>query len=922
MTRNASAVLVGLTVAWGAGCSDPATLVDSGADAGQGTLVPLPDANLIIAINCTDGGQCPSGICGSNSLCCDTACNAGDRVCGTTACDIHGACLYPDPTTPCGGACSGGALTPSLCDGQGACVPQAAQPCPPPYGCAIGGTACATSCFDDSNCASSAYCNANGQCVARAKTGFCVSNDACLSGICDIHGSGACCLSACDTLDAVCGATACDPTSGACVYPPAGVGCGLSHCTGNDLFRGGCDSLGTCGPPTSKPCAGSFVCLADSSGCERSCLTRSDCVSSHFCDLGGQSIGTATGACCPDYPNMTVQVDNERGSDGPCCGEGPGAQACATIARAMGIVRSTQLYGATIQAAAKQTVDENGNCTFWGDQDAGSVAREYYPIQLGYGVTLLAPGVCFEPYHTNSHFTSNGSCNGPFAAFIVSPFPEEDGGVPGDAGPGPTSSPVTLRGSPAAALVIVTQPALPAITVGPIYDQFTTFTPLTTFLPCGGSVGTNDDSAFIDPTSLLPATAILDTVQISTGSGQIAGPPSTEPNAGPAVFVGPSSSLTLGPGPVSISLTYDVTPGLGSTESLDGIDCIGAPGEWSSLQDISDAGGPVLAISPTNQPQSNNVIGSNVLGTELSVTHCNTNLLAGPQIGSSNCVFDSYGIGIGFNGGAPNYFLWANTFGICEGEQDATFVYGSDAMPGVIHCMAHDGLIIPYQLDCDGNPMSGGPLVQIPGASIRYNDGAGVHIQAGTLETSGANTAIVANDVGIEVDGQCDSTGYCPISMGDEQVTLGTGTVVACNGSLKIIPPGNLSIYPSIMYSYTAPGNKSPFNAGADIWNQNVGGPNVDARGLAWTDYDTTGDTTAVATCDPTCFQPVVPPDYPQTIGACVGCKCAGPGCPSKKFTAIPDGLDVVLATGSSVLVDGGSSLDPNYCSDLAQGPL
>jgi hypothetical protein len=123
------------------------------------------------------------------------------------------------------------------------------------------------------------------------------------------------------------------------------------------------------------------------------------------------------------------------------------------------------------------------------------------------------------------------------------------------------------------------------------------------------------------------------------------------------------------------------------------------------------------------------------------------------------------------------------------------------------------------------------------------------------------------------------------------------------------------------MYSYTAPGNKSPFNAGADIWNQNSGGPDVDARGLAWTDYSTLKNMTAVATCDPSCFQPVVPPDYPQAMGACVGCTCAGP-CSAKTFTVIPDGIDVVLATGASVLVDGGSLLDPNYCSDLAQGPL
>jgi hypothetical protein len=649
-------------------------------------------------------------------------------------------------------------------------------------------------------------------------------------------------------------------------------------------------------------------------------LTAADCVTGNFCDLGSQIIGTATGACCPNYPNNTIQVDNEKGSDGECCGEGTGAQACATIGRAMGIIRQTQLYGATIAAAAKRTTNPNtGGCTFWGDLDAGSIAVENYPLQLGYGVTLSAAGVCFSPYDTNGRFSNSGSCAGPFGAFIISPFPEEDGGIPGDGGPGPFPATVALRGGTYSALSVVAQPAVPGISVGPVYDVNVRYSPFNMLVACAGIV------ANLDVTVLQPAAAILDTVTVTTGQGSIG---KSEPSAGPAVFVGAGSSLTLGPGPVQINLTYDVVPATGGSESLDGIDCIGIPGSWATLQDDPTATSPVLSISPTNQPLSNNVVGSNAVGTELSLTHCNANLSAGPSLGSSSCAFDSYGIGIGFNGGEPdiNFF---SSYSVAEGEDGAQLVFGSQALPGLIHCMAHDGIIVPAQYDSNYDLLTGGPLVTIPGASIRYNDGAGIHIQAGTLKTSGSNTQIVTNDVGVQIDGQQDSTLYNNfsangnITAGDQKVTLGSGTVVACNGSLKIVPPGNLNVYPSVMYSYTAPGNKVPFNAGADIWNQNAGGSAVDARGLAWTEYD--GGTTARATCDPSCFQPIFPPNTALSGGqsCAAGCTCAGPGCPSASFTnPIPDGLDVVMVTGASVLVSGGSALSSTYCADLAQGPL
>jgi hypothetical protein len=280
----------------------------------------------------------------------------------------------------------------------------------------------------------------------------------------------------------------------------------------------------------------------------------------------------------------------------------------------------------------------------------------------------------------------------------------------------------------------------------------------------------------------------------------------------------------------------------------------------------------------------------------------------------SGCLFDSFGIIVGAVEGTTDTAWFGYSFpAVSEGEQDAGFVFGSQALPGLIHCMGRDGLFVPGQFDINGLPLAG-PTLQIPGATIRYNDGAGIHLQSGTLLTS--NTAVVANNVGLEVDGTSDSNGNL-IGAGDEQVTLGSGTVLACNGSNNIyqtLPP-----YQSSMFSQTT--HTQPTNAGADLWDQNTNIV-IDARGLAWSDYSVVGGKgrTAVATCDFTCFQTVWPNAFPpQTPGPC-NCTCAGPGCPAASFTVIPDDLDIVQWTGASVMVDGGSLLDPSYCGSIG-GP-
>jgi hypothetical protein len=169
------------------------------------------------------------------------------------------------------------------------------------------------------------------------------------------------------------------------------------------------------------------------------------------------------------------------------------------------------------------------------------------------------------------------------------------------------------------------------------------------------------------------------------------------------------------------------------------------------------------------------------------------------------------------------------------------------------------------------------------------------------------DSQIVDNNVGVQVEGQYDVYEN-PVGPGAEQVSLGTNTVVACNGSAKVVQPAG---WISGMYSYVPPGNQTPLNSGADIWDQNTS-ITVDAQGLSWTRYS--NGVTQVATCDPTCFT--------QPPGDC-NCSCTGPSCPFKKTDAgIPDGLIVVQYPGAAVNAAGGAVLYPEFCVDAASAGL
>jgi hypothetical protein len=326
---------------------------------------------------CTSNGSCSSAICGTIGAgnCCTAVCDTSDLTCGATGCDATGTCTYPPNTTSCGTAtCTGGMLTTSACNGSGSCTPGTPTACPNHLECNGAGTACLTTCTMLSDCASGFWCNAS-TCTAQQATGACTENDACTSGVCGTGGTGNCCTMPCFTTDPICGATACDATSGACTYPPNSTSCGATTCSNSTLTTNDCNGTGTC-VSNGVDCPDNFLCNAGGTACDTTCTDNTACAMGDFCDVGNQS-------CCSLANNGALSVDETTGNDSTaCCGIGTNG-ACQTLTKAMALIDGAQVTGVTITATVN---GEGGN---WSTQN------ETYPVSLGWGVTLSAPGVYF-----------------------------------------------------------------------------------------------------------------------------------------------------------------------------------------------------------------------------------------------------------------------------------------------------------------------------------------------------------------------------------------------------------------------------------------------------------------------------------------------------------------------------------------------
>src|SRR5581483_2277638 len=155
------------------------------------------------------------------------------------------------------------------------------------------------------------------------------------------------------------------------------VSCGMQSCTGTTQTDTSiCDGTGNCQPAGTQDCS-PYVC--GTSACLTNCGSNSDCVSGNFCDDDAQ----ANAVCCAGLVNgITLAVDSVTGSDATgCCGYN-GAGACQTLTHAMSLIAAAGATGVTINATV------NGAGGDWGVEPS-------YPVTLGWGVELNAPGVNF-----------------------------------------------------------------------------------------------------------------------------------------------------------------------------------------------------------------------------------------------------------------------------------------------------------------------------------------------------------------------------------------------------------------------------------------------------------------------------------------------------------------------------------------------
>jgi hypothetical protein len=331
---------------------------------------------------CTSDNACGSQICGAHGTgsCCAQACPSNDPPCAAIGCDDAGACIYPPKDSACGTvACSGSVVAGPECDGRGGCAPDGVNDCPGSLVCNDAGTGCLTGCTTSADCAGATKCNF-GQCVAPGRVGPCAADEDCLSGICGVDGGpGHCCNAACALTTPPCGASDCDDV-GSCAYANGATACGNASCDGTVLTEAtSCDGAGSCPPPGTADCA-PFAC--NLTGCSSGCSGNSDCSGGLFCDKD-------TGICCALADGGSLAVDAVEGVDpAQCCGLGDNGP-CVTISRAMRLVDDAQAQNVTIFAT--QSGDGGGVWSLG--------PPESYPIRLGWGVELIAPGQLFD---TNS----------------------------------------------------------------------------------------------------------------------------------------------------------------------------------------------------------------------------------------------------------------------------------------------------------------------------------------------------------------------------------------------------------------------------------------------------------------------------------------------------------------------------------------
>ncbi len=446
---------------------------------------------------CVSADQCPSGFC-VDGYCCDKACTGGceacninpgictaqpvntdpENFCGTCkVCDGTGGCKFSAPGTDPGNDCAQQAQSScgfdGNCDGSGTCrVWPAATKCSNltcvdstlfkadecdgvfpgscvdkgttaccPYLCDAVGSGCRTTCTNDGQCCTTAWCDTGqSKCSSKKANGTtCAGGNECLSGYCV---DGVCCNTSCsgscqacnvagvngictnygnDTdpgsecgLCKVCnGAGACknvtngtDPKndctqqpsvscgydgmcngSGACRQWDNTTECVAQSCGGSTFYPADkCNGSGQCSDAGQTSCC-PYKCSADQ--CKASCLTANDCCDGYTCQGALCKPKKADGTACSNNAECT----SGKCVDGYCCDSW-----CAGTCQACNL--TGKLGICTNYTATTDPEDECGTCKVCNGSGAcANVVAGLDPL-----------GDCDQSDPTTCNF--NGVCDG------------------------------------------------------------------------------------------------------------------------------------------------------------------------------------------------------------------------------------------------------------------------------------------------------------------------------------------------------------------------------------------------------------------------------------------------------------------------------------------------------------------------------
>ena len=342
-------------------------------DCTNGTTCVLGQCGTKLGVGktCVLPGDCSSGFCSPESVCCDQQCGGGCESCVTPnlgKCTPIGVGSPPRTTTPATCPTSGVCGNTGKCDGLDGCQQVAAcndgNPCTNKDVCTGGTCAGAPYTCTPDQCHQGGTCNGDGTCSFTNKTGSCndgnpcTQNDVCTSGVCggtafscaapdQCHQAGTCNGDGTCSYANKANGTACNDAN-ACTKTDVctgGVCGGTSYtCTAADQCHqaGTCNGDGTC----------SFANKANGTACNDGIA----CTKTDVC-TGGVCGGTSYTCAAPDQCHQAGTCNGDgtcsfaNKADGTACNDG---NACTT-----GDVCS----GGTCVGGAAPNCDDGNVCT-------------------------------------------------------------------------------------------------------------------------------------------------------------------------------------------------------------------------------------------------------------------------------------------------------------------------------------------------------------------------------------------------------------------------------------------------------------------------------------------------------------------------------------------------------------------------------